>query len=162
MSARETASAAPDPMAALATIPKTVVDMAAGFIGDVLAPLSPSGTPPESPTLLGLMAWARQQSAQSLSRQSSTSTVGQTTQVDPPAGDPPPEEPPVDDLLAASQVDEVADAHVDGLADAHVDGLAAAAEVQGLNPDFERTTIVSGLNTPTDFRFLPDGRILIA
>ena len=29
-------------------------------------------------------------------------------------------------------------------------------------PAFTRTVLVSGLNEPTDFRFLPDGRILIA
>lgn len=33
--------------------------------------------------------------------------------------------------------------------------------VQGLPAEFERTVLVTGLNEPTDFRFLPDGRILI-
>ncbi len=32
----------------------------------------------------------------------------------------------------------------------------------GLPADLERTTLVSGLDQPTDFRFLPDGSILIA
>ncbi|MEZ0355710.1 PQQ-dependent sugar dehydrogenase [Mycobacterium sp. SA01] len=32
----------------------------------------------------------------------------------------------------------------------------------GLPSDLERTTLVSGLDEPTDFRFLPDGTILIA
>ena len=40
--------------------------------------------------------------------------------------------------------------------------VAAAADPSGLPAEFERTTIVSGLNQPTAFRFLPDGRILIA
>lgn len=121
---------APDPVAAVTAIQRTVINMAAGLISAILAP--GQGTPPESPTLLGLLAWTRQQFAQAFSRQNPNSTVGQTTQVDPP-----PEEP-----LAAEQL--------------------AAADVDGLNPDFERTTIVSGLDHPTDFRFLPDGRIFIA
>lgn len=36
------------------------------------------------------------------------------------------------------------------------------ADPTGLPDDLERTTLVSGLNQPTDFRILPDGRILIA
>ncbi|MDT5333901.1 MAG: large repetitive protein, partial [Mycobacterium sp.] len=103
-SAQETASAASEPMAALATIQKTVVNMAAGLVGALLAPLSPSGTPPESPTLLGLLAWARQQSAETFNRLKPASTVGETTQVDPPPGE------PLDDLLAEAQVNVLADA----------------------------------------------------
>lgn len=128
---------APNPIASLALIPKTVINVAAGLIGAFLGP--GQGAPPESPTLWGLLAWARQQFAQAFTRQNSASAVGQTTQVDPP-----PEE---------ATVDELADTEVDAV---------AAADVDGLNPDYERTTIVSGLNQPTDFRFLPDGDILIA
>jgi len=35
-------------------------------------------------------------------------------------------------------------------------------EHTGLPEELERTTLVSGLDQPTDFRFLPDGRILIS
>ena len=38
---------------------------------------------------------------------------------------------------------------------------ANPVESQPLPPDLDRVTIVSGLDQPTDFRFLPDGRILI-
>ncbi len=38
---------------------------------------------------------------------------------------------------------------------------AVADEPTGLPAELERTTLVSGLYQPTDFRFLPDGRILI-
>ncbi|EHB58540.1 PKD domain containing protein [Mycolicibacterium rhodesiae JS60] len=39
---------------------------------------------------------------------------------------------------------------------------AEPGDSTGLPDEFERTTIVSGLDSPTDFRFLTDGRILIA
>ena len=125
-SAMAPTSVAPDPIVAVAAIPKTVIEMATGLISAFLAP--GPGTAPESPTLWGLLAWARQQFAQAFTRQNSASAVGQTTQVDPPPEDP--------------QADELADAEVDAV---------AAADIEGLNPDYERTTIVSGLNQPTRF-----------
>ena len=41
-------------------------------------------------------------------------------------------------------------------------GEATRGQPAGLPAELERTTLVSGLNQPTDFRFLPDGSILIA
>lgn len=41
-------------------------------------------------------------------------------------------------------------------------GLSGDTSTQQLTAGFGRTVLVSGLNQPTDFRFLPDGRILIA
>ncbi|HJT95224.1 MAG TPA: PQQ-dependent sugar dehydrogenase, partial [Mycobacterium sp.] len=46
-------------------------------------------------------------------------------------------------------------------ADVHPPGEGPENPV-GLPDDLERTTLVAGLNQPTDFRFLPDGSILIA
>ena len=116
------APATADSMPTIAAIPRTVITVAADLIRTVLGTIGPgTGAPPESPTLLGLLAWGRQQLVQALSGQGATSTVGQTTQLE-----------------------------------------LDASDVEGLNPEFDRTTIVSGLNQPTDFRFLPDGRILIA
>jgi glucose/arabinose dehydrogenase/regulation of enolase protein 1 (concanavalin A-like superfamily) len=148
LSAPETKSVSPAPVAALMEVPKTAINLATGLIGALFGAGPSPASPPESPTLWGLLAWARQQFAEAFTRRTPSSTVGQTAEVDPPD-----EQPSSDELLTQSQTTELAQSEVE---------QAAAAEVVGLNPDFERTTIVSGLNQPTDFRFLPDGRILIA
>lgn len=40
-------------------------------------------------------------------------------------------------------------------------GTSGDTSTQAVNVGFDRTVLVSGLSQPTDFRFLPDGRILI-
>ncbi|MGD9621466.1 MAG: PQQ-dependent sugar dehydrogenase [Mycolicibacterium sp.] len=41
-------------------------------------------------------------------------------------------------------------------------GSAGHSSTTTINIGFERTAVASGLNTPTDFQFLPDGQVIIA
>ena len=180
----------PEPTAA-PTPPSTVISAAAELIGAALEPiLAPGpGIPSESPLLWTLAGWVRRESTQALADQTPTISSEQTTQTEPllaaeetstdeielsalaieqPIDDDTPTdqtklpaEPEPAALMLAAQETPVEAAAFSALAVA--EPLAAAAAVQaGLPAEFERTTLVSGLNQPTDFRFLPDGRILIA
>ena len=145
------ASSVPEPTAPLMAVPSTFIGVAANLLNAALAPiLAPGPTGPiESPVLWAVLGWVRRQSTRALADYAPVSTVEETSQIESPGTA---EEVPVE------PVEEVA-----ALAAADLQTDAAVAAVQaGLPAEFERTTIVSGLDQPTDFRFLPDGRILIS
>ncbi|WP_142392529.1 PQQ-dependent sugar dehydrogenase [Mycobacterium sp. 3519A] len=107
------------PVPDLRMAPATVLQTAARLLNVALAPLLGPGpaTPPDSPLLWGLLAWARRQFGLAAPTTTAAVTTAQST-------------------------------------------LAATS---GLPADLERTVLVSGLDQPLDFRFLPnDGGILIA
>lgn len=124
------------PLHILVRVALSFVDAAMSLLGQYH---SLTGTP-EPPVLWGVLSWARGQLAQFLPRQASTPASQNTEEVvEPPAGSP------------------TVGAHVHDPAPTDPD-----AEHTGLPDDLERTTLASGLVQPTDFRFLPDGRILIS
>jgi YVTN family beta-propeller protein len=100
----------------------------------LLAPFLAPGpaVPAEPPMLWAVLAWVRRQFTKDFANYTSVPNPLQTTKVEP----------------VVEEVNAIAAAEV----------VAAA----GLSPEFERTTVVSGLASPVDFEFLPDGRILIA
>ncbi len=126
------------PVAITPAAVETAITSAITRISDALAAALGSGPagPMESPALWTVFAWARRQFGDPASLRTSAALVTTTG------------------LLT------------DGSAVAHSAAASPAdatdADHSGLPDDLERTTLASGLNEPTDFRFLPDGTILIA
>jgi glucose/arabinose dehydrogenase/regulation of enolase protein 1 (concanavalin A-like superfamily) len=130
-------SSTPDPHP-IATAIRTVVTTATQMFTDVVASVfgpTPAGSP-QTPIAWALLGWVQQQIGAAFGYQPRSSDPTLTTEVEPT---PTTEDPTIE---ALAEVD--------------------ATDQSGLPEEFERTTLVSGLNQPTDFRFLPDGRILIA
>ena len=112
--------------------------MAAFLLDSALAPFVENGplTPTNSPVLWTVLAWVRRQLEPYLPHQQQVAAVpaavSPVSPVDPQEADP--------------------DVHQPGDPEGQV----------GLSEEFERQVLVEGLVQPTDFRFLPDGSILIA
>ena len=168
------------PVAATAqmTAPTTTTSPVSGVVAGTLAwaGLSPSLTdspvaPVESPAMLAAMAGWRRQSQQALvgDTPNNGADLPQTSQtVDPmvtgdlnATGD----QGDRQALADTSTMQLSAPVSVD-VASAATPAPSAFAQIAAARtkppPGFTPTTLVSGLNQPTDFRFLPDGRILIA
>ena len=114
------------------------------LFGSVLAPVFAPGPTTSSDSPFGwlALAWARRQIGYSES-----DSVTKLTSLQTP-------------LLTSTMTESVITL---GAAAAEDPQNAGPAAVQsGLPSDLERTSLVTGLNQPTDFRFLPDGSILIS
>ena len=134
-----TPTPAPQPATTPSAAPSSVLTVAASLLNAALAPLFDAlpVAPPNSPLLWTVLAWVRRQ-VDGLLDSPAASTVARTTQI---------EQPTVEAAAAAE-----ADSPTAG------DAVVSPAAVPS---DLERTVVASGLDSPTDFAFLPDGRILI-
>ncbi|MEU0495444.1 PQQ-dependent sugar dehydrogenase [Mycobacterium sp. NPDC006124] len=135
-----------DPMRPLLTVAAQIIHAVLGPILDQ-APLTPT---PDTPILWAVLSWVRRQVDQYLPQTtvvaSSSPLLAQVAPVD-------------GDVVLPAAADVTGQ---DGGTGVHPPVSLGDGELTGLPDDFDRTLLVSGLVQPTDFRFLPDGDILIA